>query len=151
MVRGRLHRPPRNGKGEPALAAQCSAGSSHRHVTRRWVRMDTSTTTFSVISGRPLSSLLRRGMVAGTNQGGRVPTYYVDFQNGNDEYAGVAPASAWQTVERVNRGRYGVGDRIVFAANQTFPGTIQLGEGLPEGLTVSSFGEGRATIDGGAS
>ncbi|HEY3234723.1 MAG TPA: right-handed parallel beta-helix repeat-containing protein [Polyangiaceae bacterium] len=78
-------------------------------------------------------------------------TYFVDSRGGNDAFDGVTSSTAWQTVERVNRGRYASGDEIRFAANQTFSGTLRLRGPELGSLTVSSFGEGRATIDGGAS
>ncbi len=78
--------------------------------------------------------------------------YYVDGAAGNDDHAGTAAATAWRSLDRVNRARFAPGDRILFAGGQTFPGTLVL-KNTPDHpanqLTVASYGDGRATIDGG--
>ena len=81
-------------------------------------------------------------------------SYYVDVVRGSDGNPGTSPRSAWKSVKRANAARFAPGDRILFAAGQTFPGTLRLekpASGSRDApLLVSSFGRGRATIDGGS-
>jgi hypothetical protein len=80
--------------------------------------------------------------------------YYVDAQNGSDDAKGDSRRAAWKSIERVNRARLGPDDRVNFAAGQTFAGTLRFtgdNSGAPgRPILVSSFGRGRARIDGGA-
>lgn len=59
----------------------------------------------------------------------------------------------WGTVERANAIALQPGDRILFEADRTFPGALSLDakDGGTESrhVVVSSYGKGRATIDGG--
>src|SRR4051794_21994855 len=77
--------------------------------------------------------------------------YYVS-PNGNDSNAGTSSAAAWQTITKVNARIYSAGDSILFEGGQTFSGRIYLdarNTGTAEApITVSSYGTGRATIDG---
>ncbi|MGE5647606.1 MAG: right-handed parallel beta-helix repeat-containing protein [Acidobacteriota bacterium] len=57
-----------------------------------------------------------------------------------------AGAGPWRTIARVNKAQLRAGDRILFEGGQTFPGTLRIGA---SGVSVSSYGWGRATIDGG--
>jgi hypothetical protein len=59
----------------------------------------------------------------------------------------------WRTVDKVNGVSLHPGDRILFEGGQTFAGTLSL-DAEDSGtesqrVVVSSYGEGRATIDGG--
>jgi len=79
-------------------------------------------------------------------------TWHVDAVKGNDANDGRTPATAWKTTTRAAKGPLAAGDRLVFAGGQVFPGTLTLkgsAGGAPDRLTISSYGEGRATIDGG--
>jgi hypothetical protein len=80
-------------------------------------------------------------------------TYYVDAERGSDNSAGTSPRTAWKSIQRVNRTVYTVGDQVLFAAGQTFPGTLKFDRaqnGAPDKpILISSFGKGRARIDGG--
>ncbi len=80
-------------------------------------------------------------------------TYYVDAQRGDDRNPGTSREQPWQSIAQVNRMDFAPGDRIGFAGGQTFAGTLCLrGEdsGTQERpVRIGSFGDGRATIDGG--
>jgi len=91
-----------------------------------------------------------------TGEQGRSPgniTYYVDAQNGDDRAAGTAAQRAWKSVARANATAFAPGDKLLFAGGQTFKGTLtflKAQSGAKERpVVVSSFGQGRATIDGG--
>ena len=79
--------------------------------------------------------------------------YYVS-PSGSDANSGTSPDQAWQTIERVNAGNYQPGDSILFEGGQTFDGSLQFSAenahgNLQSPVTISSFGEGRATLSGG--
>lgn len=77
--------------------------------------------------------------------------YFVS-PKGDDKAAGTK-AAPWRSIERVNQAQIKAGDRILFEGGQTFKGRLALGaqssgaEKSP--VVVSSFGKGRARIDGG--
>jgi len=79
-------------------------------------------------------------------------TYYVNAQ-GDDTAAGTSPAAAWRTIDQVNATTFQAGDRILFAAGQTFSGSLVLhtaGTGVAATpIIMSSYGRGRATIASG--
>jgi Right handed beta helix region len=76
-------------------------------------------------------------------------TYYV-APWGNDNNPGTAENAAWQSLSKINRSTFGPGDRILLAGGQTFNGTLEITEDdrgeANNLLTVSSYGNGRATI-----
>lgn len=61
---------------------------------------------------------LRAGAVSGS-VGSLVSTYYVS-PTGNDSAAGTSPATAWQTVAKVNSRIFQPGDQILFACGGTW-------------------------------
>jgi hypothetical protein len=71
---------------------------------------------------------------------------------GDDDKPGTSP-EPWRTIDRVNKAALEPGDRLLFEGGTTFSGTITLDEqdsGTAEqNVLVSSYGEGRAVIDGG--
>jgi len=77
--------------------------------------------------------------------------YYVS-SSGSDANPGTH-ARPWQTIARANEGDLRPGDRLLFEGGKTFAGTIRLGandSGARGRLVeISSYGDGRATIDGG--
>ncbi len=79
-------------------------------------------------------------------------TYYINTQ-GDDGAAGTSAATAWRTIDQVNAATFQAGDRILFAAGQTFSGSLVLhtaGTGVAATpIVVSSYGSGRATIASG--
>ena len=81
-------------------------------------------------------------------------TYYVDAAGGDDGNPGTSARRAWKTIAKVNACDLDRGDRILFAGGRIHRGTLKLvaedGGEAWNYVTVSSYGDGRATIDGGA-
>jgi len=79
--------------------------------------------------------------------------YYVS-PSGDDARDGRTPAAAWRTIDKVNRTILQPGDQVLFEGGQTFRGTVRFDratKGTPEArIVVTSYGTGRATIEGGA-
>lgn len=81
-------------------------------------------------------------------------TYYLNARTGSDDNAGTSPDAPLRTVARANRLQLQPGDRLLLAGGQTFQGALSFDratrgeEGRP--ILVSSYGSGRATIDGSA-
>jgi len=77
--------------------------------------------------------------------------YYVS-PKGDDANPGSA-AKPWQTIAKVNEADLEPGDRVLFEGGQRFEGTLTLDEKdsgeRDKRVEISSYGEGRATIDGG--
>ncbi|SKB74964.1 right-handed parallel beta-helix repeat-containing protein [Luteibacter sp. 22Crub2.1] len=85
----------------------------------------------------PLTSLRAAG--AGTGK-----TYYVDGGGGNDGHDGSSATQAWRSLDRLNKTRFGPGDRILFRRGSDYPGAF-----LPRGsgsanapVVVDAYGEG---------
>lgn len=72
-------------------------------------------------------------------------TYYVSA-GGNDSATGTTPATAWKTLGRVNSAVES-GDEVLLHGGDTFNGTLAFVE---NGLSVTSYGSGQATIDAGS-
>jgi hypothetical protein len=81
-------------------------------------------------------------------------TYYVS-PSGSDKHSGTSTSSPWRSISKVNSRTFGSGDRILFQGGSTFSGTLIFGaQDVGSAVTpivVSSYGTGRATINGGAS
>jgi hypothetical protein len=75
-------------------------------------------------------------------------TFHV-HPDGDDANPGTFPGKPWKTVDRANRHTFRPGDRLLFAGGKTFAGSLVLGA-EDAGVTVGSYGEGRATIEAGA-
>jgi hypothetical protein len=77
---------------------------------------------------------------------------YFISSTGNDENGGTSQDSAWATVENVNGTAFAPGDTIQFEGGKTFKGPLQLTSDdkatADKRLVITSFGEGRAVIDG---
>ncbi|MCY3024343.1 MAG: right-handed parallel beta-helix repeat-containing protein [Planctomycetota bacterium] len=80
--------------------------------------------------------------------------YHVDAKSGDDANPGTAPDKAWKSIARVNGTAFAPGDKVLFAGGQTFKGALSFGKASSgtkdKPIIVSSFGQGRATIDGGS-
>lgn len=78
-------------------------------------------------------------------------TYYISA-SGDDNRAGTSAGEAWRTIEKINQTRFSPGDAILFNGGDEFTGTLTLsGEDRgteQERIRISSFGEGRAVING---
>ena len=83
---------------------------------------------------------------------GAGPAFYVR-PTGDDASEGTSPDRAWRTLERVNEEDLDPGVRVLLEGGQVFEGTLRLDAGdagTPEApVTVSTWGEGRATIRAG--
>ncbi len=80
--------------------------------------------------------------------------YYVDQVNGNDANSGLNPRNAWATLSKVNQTEFLPGEKILLHGGQVFQGNIHLdsvcGTAI-DSVFISSYGGGRATINGGNS
>ncbi|MEK6774996.1 MAG: right-handed parallel beta-helix repeat-containing protein [Bdellovibrionota bacterium] len=76
--------------------------------------------------------------------------FYVSA-NGNDGNSGTSTSSAWKTINKVNSRLYNAGDRILFEGGVTFSGKIYITKGGASAnpLTITSYGNGKAVINGG--
>jgi len=76
--------------------------------------------------------------------------YYVS-PNGNDSAPGTQ-TEPWRSIEKVNQTSFKPGDRVLFEGGKRFAGTLRFGaddSGTREQrLLVSSYGSGRAVLDG---
>lgn len=72
--------------------------------------------------------------------------FYVDSQYGSDNADGLSPATAWRSVERVNRHSFVPGDRVMFRRGQVWqqsePLWIQASGTPHRPLVISAYGEG---------
>ncbi len=80
--------------------------------------------------------------------------YYISAK-GKNTNAGTSIASAWRTTANIDKTHFLPGDSILFEGGKTFSGYIWL-QGEDSGnalhpIVISSYGTGRATIDGGNS
>ncbi|SNR61166.1 Por secretion system C-terminal sorting domain-containing protein [Hymenobacter mucosus] len=77
-------------------------------------------------------------------------TYYV-HPSGNDTYTGASPATAWQSISRVNTADLQPGDWVLFQGGATFEGSLWLrGKGTAAApIVLTSYGQGAATINSG--
>jgi hypothetical protein len=77
--------------------------------------------------------------------------YYVSLQ-GDDANPG-SKSKPWKTIAKVNETDFQPGDQILFEGGSTFEGIIELDQNdtatAKFNIHISSFGEGRATIDAG--
>lgn len=79
-------------------------------------------------------------------------TYYVSSSEGNDDFDGLTPATAWQSLSKVNALALVPGDSVLFKSGDTFKGRLSIvnesgSADLP--VVFSSYGEGsRPIMDG---
>jgi len=92
-------------------------------------------------SGRDYDNTTSRGKV-----------YYIS-PAGNDSNTGLQPEKAWQTIEKINASRFEPGDEILFEGGYTYNGTLSFHSNdagtQDKRLTISSYGEKMAIINGG--
>jgi hypothetical protein len=78
--------------------------------------------------------------------------YYVS-PSGDDANSGKSADHPWKSIARVNECKLAPGDMVLFAGGSSFSGTLELNRedsgnaALP--ITLSSYGDGYAMIDGG--
>ncbi len=74
--------------------------------------------------------------------------------SGDDTRDGLTPATAWKSLVKVNATAFRAGDCLLCEGGSTFAGTLNLrmdGAGSAvDPVIITSYGNGRATIDGGA-
>lgn len=80
--------------------------------------------------------------------------YYV-ANAGNDSHNGLSPATAWQTLAKVNGFTFASGDAVLFNGGDTFSGTLTIGvsnwtSSFAHPLTIGTYGAGTPTINSGA-
>jgi hypothetical protein len=96
---------------------------------------------------------LLSGCQGGGGTSGLGRTYYVDGESGDDRNVGMSARKAWKSIERVNRVEFRPGDKLLFKGNWSYSGTLLFDEkdagALEKPIFVSSFGNGRAVINGG--
>lgn len=89
-------------------------------------------------------------LISACNQTAR--DYYVST-SGDDLAKGTSPDKAWKSIDKINETDFQPGDRILFEGGKTFTGALEFDiddSGTPDNpLTVTSYGEGRATISSG--
>jgi hypothetical protein len=73
-------------------------------------------------------------------------TYYVSNQ-GDDRHDGLSPAAAWATLDRVNKGPFHPGDRILFHCNNVWRGQLIPRSGNETGhVTYAAYGDGEKPL-----
>src|ERR687897_2228112 len=80
-------------------------------------------------------------------------TYYVDAAGGSDSNSGTSEAEPWATIGKANALDLDPGDQLLFKGGEVIDGSLLLGA-LDAGtakkpVVVSSYGEGRASIEAG--
>lgn len=75
-----------------------------------------------------------------------LPTVFYVSASGNDKNDGSSPSTAWKTIAHVNTVTFQSGNMILFEGGQTFTGNLVVSG---NGITLKSYGNGRATIDAG--
>jgi hypothetical protein len=70
--------------------------------------------------------------------------YYVDSQAGNDAADGRSEQTAWKSLDRVNAGEFGPGDRILLRAGSQWSGYLAPGGSGQEGapICLDRYGDG---------
>ena len=73
--------------------------------------------------------------------------YYIS-PSGNDANNGLSPATAWRSIERVNRETFRPGDRILFESDGTWYGQLSpAGSGTREKkIFIGSYGNGKRPV-----
>ncbi|MBR1588654.1 MAG: right-handed parallel beta-helix repeat-containing protein, partial [Kiritimatiellae bacterium] len=78
---------------------------------------------------------------------GRAATWHVDSAGGDDAADGTSPATAWRTLDRVNRATIAPGDRVLFRRGGLWRGTLRPASGAPgKPVVYSWYGTGPKPI-----
>jgi hypothetical protein len=73
--------------------------------------------------------------------------FHVDARRGQDSADGRTPATAWQSLARVNRAELVAGDVVRFRRGELWRGSLQPASGSPERrITYGAYGEGELPI-----
>jgi hypothetical protein len=86
------------------------------------------------------------------NEAGSSVVFYIS-PDGNDTNSGLKQDKAWKSISKVNEQKLLPGSTVLFEGGKTYSGTIELNADDSASefkrITISSFGTGVATIDGG--
>ena len=79
-------------------------------------------------------------------------SYYIDPTSGDDTHLGVAPDTAWKSLDKVNATTFHPGDRILFKSGGVWTGQLwPKGSGTAEHpITIDKYGEARLPVINGA-
>ena len=118
------------------------AGLAHRLTTKRRKRAATAAAVVRTRASLRLEVLEARTLPS---------TFYVSTA-GNDHNDGRTPATAWKTITKVDQTTFQAGGVVLFQGGDTFPGNLRFSSGgtATAPITLSSYGNGRATITAGA-
>jgi hypothetical protein len=99
--------------------------------------------TLFIVAGCLLFSCNNSGNI----EKGNHIVYYLDSENGDDAHSGTSAGKAFKTLGRVSSVNLRPGDRVLLAAGQVFPGSLQLSgvngtQNKP--VLISSFNPGNA-------
>lgn len=85
----------------------------------------------------------------GGNEGGGEgsgPAYYISYSRGSDSNPGTSPDAPWKTLDRINRGTFEPGDRILLKSGDTWNSVTVINSkftGTAEKpIVISSYGDG---------
>jgi hypothetical protein len=104
-------------------------------------------TDVGVSAKRTVNATARAAMMEALEDRQLLSTYYVS-PSGNDSRGGTSTSTAWKTISRVNKQTLHSGDKVLFQGGKSFSGglLVNSNEG---GVTFSTYGSGRATINSG--
>lgn len=79
-------------------------------------------------------------------------TYYVDATRGSDQNGGLAPASAWRTISRVNGSHFNPGDSVLFKRGETWREELIVPSSGADAnpITFGAYGAGEKPVISGA-
>jgi parallel beta-helix repeat protein len=76
-------------------------------------------------------------------------TYYVSSVSGNDTNDGRSPATAWQSLNKVNSMRFEANTTILFKRGEVFRGGMMM-KGFPNGIRFDAYGSGDNPVIAGS-
>lgn len=132
--------------GASSSASSTSGGSSSGSNSGTSSSSGSSSSTTGGSSGSSGSS----------TTGGSGTTYYVS-PSGSDSHDGLSPATAWQTVDKVNASTFQAGDTVRFEGGQSFSGCLQFSSTNVQNasasapFTVDAYGSGSFTLSASCS
>ncbi|WP_270170221.1 right-handed parallel beta-helix repeat-containing protein [Paenibacillus sp. SYP-B4298] len=106
----------------------------------------------AVLTSALLLTMLSGAMGSGVAYAAQT-TYYVDAQDGNDQWSGTTASRPWKSLDKVNATTFQAGDRILLKKNRTWFGQLHpKGSGASGNpITIGSYGIGnRPVINGGS-
>jgi hypothetical protein len=136
-----LQLPPRD---HPVKSADAEAGrkSARRAKGQTGTGVEVTASLRAAAAAALLCLLLGAGRADAMN-------YYLSGA-GDDANAGTTPGRAWRSIGRANRAHFVSGDCLLFHAGDTFEGNLCLDptttQSGADGITVTSYGRGAATI-----